>query len=224
MSKARNIADAEQRFVNTAGDTMTGALNLATAGFSGGVRSSATTGDTTSRWRISRNTSTGQSAKDWFLSCNTDNASFAIHESGVGDRLTIDTSGRVTMPNQPAFRVNKSTTTNALTEIVWNVENLDTGNNFNTTTGRFTAPVAGRYFFSFFGVPQSGTLINLALYVNGSPSGFWINNGNTSQNASCSCSAVVQLNANDFVSVFLVGGNMRTSNGDNNGFMGYLIG
>ena len=31
--------------------------------------------------------------------------------------------------------------------IVFNNQHFDTGNNYNTSNGRFTAPVAGRYYF-----------------------------------------------------------------------------
>ena len=44
MGKARNIADAEQRFVNTAGDTMTGTLKLPSLSV-GGTANAATTLD-----------------------------------------------------------------------------------------------------------------------------------------------------------------------------------
>jgi hypothetical protein len=206
--------------ITSPGETVTGNLsvNQSTGGF--------LTTDGAAQTNIQLNTTTA-GAKNWRMT-NEGNAG-RLRFLGTDGTTTVfpmffNPNGQVTMPSQPAFRVNKSTSTTAFVEVVYNVENLDIGNNFNTSTGRFTAPVSGTYYFSFFGVPQTGTLINLSLYANGGAAGFWTNNGSTSNDASCSCSAVLQLNANDYVSVFLVGGTMRTSNGDNNGFMGYLIG
>lgn len=206
--------------ITSPGETVTGNLsvNQSTGGF--------LTTDGAAQTNIQLNTTTA-GAKNWRIT-NEGNAG-RLRFLGTDGTTTVfpmffNPNGQVTMPAQPAFRVNKSTTTNAVTEIAWNVENLDTGNNFNNTTGRFTAPIAGRYFFSFFGVPQSGGSINLGLYINGSAGGFWINNGALGNDLSCSCSALVELAASDYVSIFLIAGNMRTSNGDNNGFMGYLIG
>jgi len=150
MSRARDIADGQQNFVNVTGDTMVGALTLSTPGFSGGLVSTATTGDTASRWRISRNTSTGQSGKDWFLSVNTDTGAFAVHESGVQDQLIVSPGGRVTMPGQPAFHAAGAGQLIPSDGQVMPFSTAVTnrGSHYNTSTYRFTAPVSGVYLLA----------------------------------------------------------------------------
>ena len=64
------------------------------------------------------------------------------------DVLTIDQTGRVTMPSQPAFQVNPSSAQtnipiNAHTTIAFGTEVFDVGANFASNT--FTAPVTGKY-------------------------------------------------------------------------------
>jgi C1q domain len=139
--------------------------------------------------------------------------------------IDIDVSGRITMPYQPAFRAHKSTTTTTTGEIAFNAAYYNRGSHFNASNGRFTAPVTGAYFFTVFGVGNGGnSAINLHFLKNGSAVGVWINNGGLSADLSVAVSAVLDLNAGDYVSVGLIAGAMRQSNGDNNGFSGHLIG
>ena len=65
------------------------------------------------------------------------------------ERMRIDSAGRVTMPYQPAFDAGTNTTAGTGANIIFDVANFNNGNHFNTSNGRFTAPVQGMYSFSF---------------------------------------------------------------------------
>jgi hypothetical protein len=64
------------------------------------------------------------------------------------ERMRIDSSGRVTMPYQPAFNVNPLSDQNNIAintpvTVIFNSEVFDVGSNFASNT--FTAPVTGKY-------------------------------------------------------------------------------
>jgi len=63
-------------------------------------------------------------------------------------RFKIDASGRVTTPNQPSFMaVGSSTTPSSQSYWPWGSIIYNEGSHFSLATGRFTAPVAGKYMF-----------------------------------------------------------------------------
>ena len=91
----------------------------------------------------------------------TDGGFLTFNDVSAGDlvRMTLDTSGIVTMPYQPAFKVNwgsraatgsgRLLSTNASDTVITGRDEFNTGSHFSTATGKFTAPVAGTYLLGF---------------------------------------------------------------------------
>ena len=83
--------------------------------------------------------------------------------AGFSEKVRIDSTGRVTIPNQPTFSYPSSTnysisTTGATdmtsSNVLANVAagtSTNVGNHFNTSNGRFTAPIAGVYEITLTG-------------------------------------------------------------------------
>jgi len=92
------------------------------------------------------------------------------------ERMRIDSSGRVTMPYQPSFCAVSTTSTNiaAGTPVIvpLGATLVNVGSHYNTSTYRFTAPIAGQYEFSLsammHGSAGAGSNASLRLYKNGS--------------------------------------------------------
>lgn len=76
------------------------------------------------------------------------------YETGGTERMRVDASGRVTKPYQPAFTAQPTSFTGSggiagTPTFIFATTLLNIGGHFNTSNGRFTAPVAGNYFFSY---------------------------------------------------------------------------
>ena len=156
-----------------------------------------------------------------------ENAKMAFATNGTS-RMEISANGIVTKPNTPAFRAHDSNHAQngflTFDQIATNV-----GSHYNGSNGRFTVPIAGTYFFSFYGMlATSSGNARVEYYINGSVhssgehyGGVAYTNGTTYN--LISCNTVLTLSQNDYVNL-----NWNTSYNSmhsyHNGFMGFLIG
>ena len=126
-----------------------------------------------------------------------------------GERMKIDAYGRVTTPNQPSFAAGKSGNAYQLNSQVmpFDATRHNTGNHYNTSNYRFTAPVAGRYLFTFHsiidGSINSGQQ-HYSIRINNSVSRGMNSHMTpaTSNWDQVSSSYILDLSANDYVTMF----------------------
>lgn len=143
--------------------------------------------DTNDLLRLSR---TGSSAGEGYLYSNA-NEIFGVKDTGTtypfllkrgapGNSFTLDSSGRVITPNQTAFIAGIASGSDASYTtgqfLAFNTTNLNIGSAFNTSTNKFTAPVAGLYQFTYglYLTNSGGATANMqaCINVNGSYPGF----------------------------------------------------
>jgi hypothetical protein len=141
---------------------------------------------------------------------------------GTYERMRINSNGQITTPYQPAFWARKDDGNHTGDSVVvWNNAFLNRGSHYNTSTGRFTAPVAGVYCF-FFRMRQTGSGLNMLWEKNDTAyqwQGTISGDGETAMG-----NITVQLAAGDTVRVVKYGGGMQGVADYHNLFTGYLIG
>ena len=165
-----NKSTADTRYVNTSGDTMTGNLGINETSPSGSLHVKGTS--STHGKIILEAGGSGGSANNNFMEFNkhdgtklgelevgesvTNGGSLVFKTTPSGGsattRMTINHNGIVTMPNQPVFGARGysaagTTIGSNMAPMRWQSVHTNVGNHFNNTTGLFTFPVSGRYYF-----------------------------------------------------------------------------
>tara|TARA_R100001126_G_C4811844_1_gene142261 strand:- start:39 stop:794 length:756 start_codon:yes stop_codon:yes gene_type:complete len=96
-------------------------------------------------------TSTSNSGRSYQIRSQNSSGEFYVYDNTAGaSRITVDSNGHVTKPNQPAFLVKPASTQSniALSQnvtVVFGTEVYDVNSDFASNT--FTAPVTGKYSF-----------------------------------------------------------------------------
>ena len=155
--------------------------------------------------------------------------------------LTIDSSGRILTPTRPAFRAflssntgNVDYTSAAASDFVFDSESYDIGGNYNTSNGKFTAPIAGLYHFTAnmygTGFGSGVTWASVYIFVNGTQVSRTINDPEGGAYAFPQITDNLQLTAGQEVTIRLgVSGDSTvnvsgSSDGSITNFSGFLIG
>ena len=148
-------------------------------------------------------------------------------------RLSVNGNGQVTMPNQPSFHATNTTIGQINTDLygtivfndVTNSGNHNIGSHYNTSNGRFTAPIAGRYLICARSLTNSAANSNpyVAIFVriNGNIIGY-LGHNHTDSWIMESYSGILSLSANDYVDIFV---NQASAHGAQNysSFSGHLL-
>jgi hypothetical protein len=229
ITTAIDNVDLSSRVAKT-GDTMTGELKVEYTNARAIVKDGSKI-ISIGQWDTTNNRFEFSGANTLFAQYGT--TDFTIANQTNGGSLKMDAYGRVTTPQQPAFKANYSGsgfTVSSDSKITHNREIFDVGGCFNPSNSRFTAPVAGKYLM-LLNIIYRGNYTNAwtEFYLNGSKATnqggrmhFTNNEGATWH--SIYLTHIFDLSANDYIEVYNGGTNVEYHGNDWHAWSGYLLG
>ena len=177
--------------------------------------------------RFLRLTDTSASGVSWDLINRYGNTAgqFAIYDA-TNDRgvIAIDAAGRMTTPYQPAFEAvfTSGYVIGSGTTMVPSIVNLNRGGHYNSSNGRFTAPVTGAYLIAA-NIRYVSSYYSWTFNVNGNVIRYFESSGPGSPSSTNDGYAFVKsLAAGDYVT--LVTGSAGISSDGYASFSGILLG
>ena len=225
--------ESDTRYVNASGDTMTGnlginsgstvsSLNVGNTSDDGVVdytkgivfndtlaTVSAINGDSTP-WVHAGIVTTGSAGFNGNLIFATDgNSARTANTSGLTERMRIDHAGRVTMPSQPGFSAYRDAGhVTAGNVYIFDHTYYNVGNMYNSSTGRATVPIAGRYLVTVWLMSQNDAAYNnkyIRLRINTNNPAYknLYSSTHDATHHQFSWSGVINLSANDYVDIYV---------------------
>tara|TARA_R100000654_G_C2642043_1_gene121841 strand:- start:270 stop:773 length:504 start_codon:yes stop_codon:yes gene_type:complete len=150
--------------------------------------------------------------------------------------MTVDTAGRILQPTRPIFYATAdssvSMTTSYAETTAFSNALVNVGSHYNTSTGRFTAPIAGVYNFAVASIGNAtATVYRFRLYKNGSSLNnheYRLQTEGGSYGTNGEFCVVTSLSASDYVSIFVMSDDGTDAYADSNFrytyFRGHLMG
>ena len=168
------------------------------------------------------------SGTDAFGSNSANDGGLQLHTKHGGsgtdvNALEISNKGYVLQPARPYFKANKSAVISGTGVVVWNTVIYNNGGHYDSSNGRFTAPIAGLYWFSCkinafdridFQIRVNGSEVERGQYNTDSDQvGWWSNQLTT----------IAEMTAGQYVDVYVSNLDQNTDPNTWLTFMGYLL-
>ena len=183
-------------------------------------------------FNISQRTAAGGYVSNiWNVDYKNSAHSFYVPNGGASGAVAmgISSAGHVTNSLNPAFAAYRDAgDTTSVTDFVFNQVVFNIGNHYNSSNGRFTAPIAGRYQFNVMMSHNGANTSNTGFFrpqKNGGSQNWLFPIGPSIDHYSIGMSFVIDLAVNDYISVNTgTNAQMLGTGNIHNHFSGYLVG
>ena len=138
-------------------------------------------------------------------------------------------TGHVNFPTRPIACVGKGNGhVSGGNDIVFNVAHTNNGNHYNTSNGRFTAPIDGHYFVGFFAISEGNSTFDVELRKNGSTENRFApySAASGANHIHIGATCVIYLTSGQYLTIHLNSGTMYggSGSGRHNGANFWLLG